>query len=182
MKKRIALDVEGVIANIHQLLIEYLNRLYKVSLTIEDISDWYFGDKIRGLGLTPTDCIEVMSEIWRNRWQTVPTTESYIGNKVFKLYERHKVDIVTARKEREIIERWLEANSIPYHDFIVEERKENLDYDIFIDDNPNLYKNLPKDRIQFLYDRPWNRMANETVNCVRVYNFDDILCKLIFLS
>lgn len=144
---KIALDVEGTIADIHSLFIKFYNNEKDKEISMEDLGNYYFENS----PVTVDDFHRIVREkVWKN-WRLVKPTEPEIGKKVSILNERYELDIVTGRDMREQIEKWLEFRDIEYGDLIIENDKTNLDYDIFIDDNPKFMDKLKKDQKQFLY-------------------------------
>ncbi len=159
---KIALDVDGVLADIISVWLEQYNKSHKKSVTTEDIVKWDFWKE---LGFDKYEFYEELSNCW-SRWTEVPPLEQGIANAVEKLHSVGTVHIVTARDaaSTKYVKRWLEHNGIKYDDYVPVLRgrdKADLDYDIFIDDSPqNVIGIASKGKNVLLYDQPWNRSVN----------------------
>lgn len=174
---RIALDVDGVLAN----MIEPLLRLYEdetgVRITVEEVDDWDFWKK---RGISKQKFIELMIRTW-SRWWEIEPLEDDVSEDVDKLNRLGHVDIVTQRPAKTIgyVKEWLARNKIRYRKFTwVPPRttKAKLSYDIYIDDSPKLAEELNKlGRPMLLYNQPWNRSFGETSIIRRVYSLDDCI-------
>ena len=159
---KIALDVDGVLADIIHLWIENHNKQYNKSINKEDINQWDFWRKI---GLDKYEFYRQLSNSWE-RWKDVPTTENDIASAVDRLHSLGRVDIVTARDKESTnyVINWLEHNGIKFNDYVSVfdgRDKAKLDYDVFIDDSPhNVERMASKGSNVLLYDQPWNREVN----------------------
>lgn len=181
---KIAVDVDGTIADSHKSFVKYVNAAFEKELrekalyplAVEDITDWDWGEKIRALHLSPKDCVEITDRIWREETDSIPPTEEGLRKRMAELQERCEcVDIVTARKETEAVKRWLELNRIPYNRLVYYTKKEQLDYDVYVDDNPNLAASVPDTKTILLYHRPWNTKVCCKSNVKRVHDFGEVL-------
>lgn len=166
---RIALDVDGVLADTMRLWIRLWNRRSGMKIGYEDLVEWDFW---RRLGLTSGEFMELMRDAWR-MWRELPPTEPNLSEKVARLRTLGRVDIVTARPrdaERYTL-LWLEAHRIPFDDIVwmrSSRVKASLDYDVFIDDSPHLADGCAlRAKILLLYDRPWNRGVAEDCRLIR---------------
>ncbi|HDD42305.1 MAG: hypothetical protein DRN61_02125 [Thaumarchaeota archaeon] len=181
---RIALDVDGVLADTMRLWIRLWNRRSEQKIGYEDLVEWDFWKK---LGISGDEFMKLMSEAWRMWWE-IPPTEPNISEKVAKIKSLGKLDIVTARpRETEICTlRWLEAHRIPYDDYVwisSSRLKAKLDYDAFIDDSPLIVDGcLMRGKILLLYDRPWNRSVYESGYVRRVKSLDEAYHFLVELA
>lgn len=161
---KIALDVDGVLADIIVVWIQEYNKKHGKSISKETIKDWDFWKE---LGVDKYDFYFQLSNCW-SKWQAVPTMEQGIANAVEKLHSIGTVDIVTARDKPSTpyVLKWLEHNRIKYNDYVAVpdgRDKANLDYDMFIDDSPhNALRIASKGRKVLLYDQPWNKSVNNT--------------------
>jgi len=156
---KIALDVDGVLADIIFVWLDQYNNTHKKSITSDDIVQWDFWKEF---GYDKYRFYEELSNCW-SRWIDVPPTEQDITATVEKLHSVGVVDIVTARdaSSTKYVKKWLEHNKIKYNDYVAVMRgsdKADLDYDIFIDDSPrNVVRIASKGKNALLYDQPWNR-------------------------
>ena len=171
---KIALDVDGVLADIIFVWLDQYNKTHKKSITSDDIVQWDFWKE---LGFDKYRFYEELSNCW-SRWIEVPPMEQGIAAAVEKLHSVGVVDIVTARDtaSTKYVKKWLEHNKIKYNDYIAVMRgrdKADLDYDIFIDDSPhNVVMIASKGKNALLYDQPWNKSITDT-KIVRIKKLEE---------
>ena len=160
---KIALDVDGVLADIILVWINEYNRKHSKSISKEGIKNWDFW---RELGVDKYEFCYQLSQCW-SQWKEVPTMEEYIADAVNRLHSVGAVDIVTARDQEstKYVINWLEYNGIKYNEYVAVpdgRDKANLDYDVFIDDSPhNATRMVTKGRNVLLYDQPWNKSIKD---------------------
>lgn len=144
----IALDLENVIAHVNPLSLEYSDVL-----TEEHFQSWDFEDD-----RTFAHFMDITHEIWDTHWDQIPPTEDDIGEKVDELKEYGHVDLVTNRDGvDDRIEQWLAMNDISVRNVHANPqgtKKSAMDYDVYIDDNPNMAGEVD---LLYLYDQPWNQ-------------------------
>ena len=154
---RIALDVDGVLADVIRTWLSYNNKV-RTTILKSDISEWDFWKKYN---INKFEFYEELSRCWRS-WKSIPPTEnslSYASKEISKL---GTVDIVTAREDstHDHVKNWLKMHDIAFRNYVgVLEgtEKAKLDYDIFIDDSPlNAESMLALDKSVILYNQPWN--------------------------
>jgi uncharacterized HAD superfamily protein len=90
--------------------------------------------------------------------------------------ERTRVDIVTARGEisREVTERFLATNEIPYEDLVME-ADVKTGYDVLVDDAPhNVLQAADTGSLALLMDQPYNRDLDANDNPYRVHHWDHV--------
>jgi len=174
---RIALDLDGVLADTMRAWLKIWNRRSGEKLEYKDLVEWDFWKR---LGISESAFMEIMNEAWR-MWKIIPPTESDISEKVSKLRELGKVDIVTARPretEKYVLE-WLEHHGILYDEYVwirSSRMKPKLDYDVFIDDSPLLADGcILRRKLLLLYDQPWNKNVNEDRYVKRIKGLDEAL-------
>ncbi|GIU70822.1 MAG: hypothetical protein KatS3mg003_0301 [Candidatus Nitrosocaldaceae archaeon] len=174
---KIALDLDGTLADIiGSWLIEY-NKKSREKLDYNNITKWDFWIK---LGYTPTRFFKELSNCWK-RWQHIKPIEDRVSYAVEQLHRFGKVDIVTARdpESSNYAKEWLNYYNIPYNEFVLVARgsdKAYLDYDIFIDDSPINAKKISRfNKMILLYDQPWNRDVRENNNIIRIRKLLDAL-------
>lgn len=169
MSLKIAVDVDGTLADIHTPFIEELNKNHEANTRLDDITDYDFATAFDHIDLATEEIVKVLQEIWHSETEIKPIDEN-AASIISKLSENNQIDIVTANEAHEPIRIWLEKNSIPHENFIHSTfDKHNLDYDIFVDDNPRLAKREPEKTI--LFERPWNE-NNEHPH--RIESFDEL--------
>lgn len=108
---------------------------------------------------------------------TVPPLSDTVGEIAAMVSQ---LDIVTASPDHRGIEAgkrsWLDDHEIPYDEFVmVSGDKQDLDYDIYVDDNPGLPAKVDEARV-FLRDHRYNRSAEG--DYTRVNSVYDVLCRL----
>jgi uncharacterized HAD superfamily protein len=165
---KIAVDVDGVLADIHTAIFKYLGMPY----TYRDVKRWDFFNDFDGLNATVF--WDTYRKLWSQRWDLIPLVDVDCVEVLRDLSKRHRIDVVTCR-DMDLVRGtciWLALKRIPYEDFVVLPRdgdKTRLDkYDLFIDDNPAMVKD--RNRL-ILFSRPWNRIVS---GVRRVESFRDL--------
>ena len=177
---KICLDVEGVLADSHVPLVQSYNSSHNTNFSVSDITAWGAQAK---LGLSEKELLDQLAEIWEKRWKEIPTTEKGLPEKVKALTDQYKVAIVTTRKvNASEIMKWLDYQGIGYHEFMTLEdnksytAKSDLNFDVWIDDNPHLAPKIAsRKRKLLLYDRPYNKNVAENEYVARVKSFYQII-------
>jgi uncharacterized HAD superfamily protein len=180
-KLRIALDLDGVLADLHSVLLEKFSRIAKRRITVDMISQWDAADKISP-GLTAS---------YESAWEEynpeeIATYEQNVGTLVDRIRKAAPVDIVTAHAETSQvgIGRWLELHRVPFDKLVLVGKGNGAhklsmvnNCDVFIDDNPNLAENAPSNILVFLYSQPWNqnfKLAPENSNVIRISSLSEV--------
>jgi len=117
----------------------------------------------------------------------VPFIDDQIPNIMMELNQTHEVSIVSARtpQYRESILEKLRYHGIfqssHYNELILlfhkpYDLKVTQEFDVFIDDNPNLVEPIKKSKSKFLliYDQPWNQDIDNAENVIRVRNWSEV--------
>ncbi|MDH3277530.1 MAG: hypothetical protein OEL77_00780 [Nitrosopumilus sp.] len=155
---KIALDVDGVIADVIESWINYSNQK-RTLISKEEITSWDFWKKFK---INRYDFYKELAMCWKN-WNVLPPMENNLSEITQSLSEFGQVDIVTARELSTdiFVKNWLELHDVVYENYISVidgTLKANLDYDLFIDDSPlNIEKFIENKKNFFLYSQPWNR-------------------------
>ena len=155
---KIALDVDGVLADVIQSWLNYNNSIRQEILR-QEISDWDFWKKFK---INRYDFYTELSSCWEN-WMSVPPTETNLSLTTKNLSKIGQVDIVTARERStdSFVKNWLNHYDISYDNYVSVidgPMKANLDYDAFIDDSPlNALKIIEQKKKIILYSQPWNQ-------------------------
>lgn len=181
----IALDFDGVIANTRKKFLEVYNLLKKKNKTMADL-DVY--DIYEDWGITEKE-FWILFEMVQN--EKVEQVDKKASKYIKKLAEEHTIDIVTARleKERGYIEKTLERYKIypgeHYRKIVIVDRaiqtnKLELGYDLYIDDNPFLAKDIQENfedtrSKMLLWDWPWNWKIESKHGVKRVSSWKDIM-------
>lgn len=172
---RIALDLDGVLADSIRLWLKLWNKRTGQNLIYEEIVEWDFW---RSLGLSEGEFMRLLNEVWR-MWKMIPPTEPNIGDEITKLNSLGKIDIVTARPRgtEKYVLKWLEMHKIQYSEYIWVRSgkiKPKLGYDVFIDDSPLIVNGCTFYRKRLLlYDRPWNRGIEDNLYVRRIKSLSE---------
>jgi uncharacterized HAD superfamily protein len=178
---RIALDLDGVLADLHSVLLEKFSRIAKRRITVGMISQWDAADKISP-GLTSS---------YESAWEEynpeeITPYEQNVGTLVDQIHKTAPIDIVTAHAEtsREGIEHWLELHRVPFDKLVLVGKGNGAhklsivsNCNVFIDDNPKLAENAPSNILVFLYSQPWNqslKLASENSNVIRISSLVEV--------
>lgn len=127
----VALDLEEVLADTIQESCRSTDKLAAADFETWNLSD-YTWQVYAG----------VSDALWRHDAKSIPTVEPDLETYVGEMHERaERLDIVTARLHvDDQIEGWLAHHNIPYDDIVsTRQPKYELDYDVFIDDNPEMH-------------------------------------------
>ncbi len=172
---RIALDVDGVLADVIHCWLLYNNKIRSTILKSE-ISEWDFW---KNHNIQKFDFYTELSLCWKS-WKDIPPTESNISDTTRKLSELGTVDIVTAREEstHDYVKNWLKFHDVSFKNYVgvlegVEKAK--LDYDIFIDDSPlNAHSIIDQEKLVILYTQPWNTNFDDS-RVVRIRKLENAI-------
>ena len=174
---KIAIDLDGVLADASRIWMRLLNERFDISVNKTDVSQWDFWKKI---GISKQEFEGVFDDAWKE-WQLIEETESGLQQKIKKIKEFGKTDLVTARNKKTMddVMRWLEMSKIVFDDIVVVDEqylKGYLDYDIFVDDSPIQITEIANlDKVALVYDQPWNNHIIGRNNLIRVKNFSDVI-------
>jgi len=172
---KIALDVDGVIADVIQSWLNYNNSI-RQKITKREVSDWDFWKKFK---INRYDFYAELSSCWKN-WSSIPPTEENLSITTKNLSELGQVDIVTARERStdSFVKNWLSHFDISYDHYVSVidgPMKADLDYDVFIDDSPlNALKIIQQKKKIILYSQPWNQYILED-QIYRVSNLSEAI-------
>ena len=161
-KMKIALDVDGVLADVIISWINYSNYV-RPKISKHQITNWEFWKEFK---IDPFDFYSERSSCWKN-WISIPTTEENLSTITKSLSSIGQVDIVTARESStdSFVKSWLDHHDIFYDDYVSVidgPMKADLDYDVFIDDSPlNAEKFVKNDKKMILYSQPWNQHVSD---------------------
>lgn len=149
---KIALDLEGVLADQHYQTLRNSDRL-----TVEDFEKWEFPD---------TDLFQhfmgVSLHVWRDKWEDISPSQYDIARFTEELNDIGEVHIVTNRSGAdEQIQKWLDKHGIVYEEFFSnpnKTKKSEMDYDVYIDDNPGMWGDVD---LLYVPTKPWNNQYND---------------------
>ncbi len=172
---RIAVDVDGVLADIMPVWIQVYNRKYGATISPEQVSTWDFYDTI---GIIRAEFFKIFSEAW-SKWPHIKATEENLPEKLTMYRNLGQVDIVTGRSKETLssVKSWLKLKGIPYDRFVAvspRSSKAALKYDLYVDDAPKLAIAAAEMRkYVLLYDQPWNRGVNDNEYVTRIRNLTE---------
>lgn len=175
---KIALDVDGVLADVIESWLIYSNKI-RSSISKDEITNWDFWKKFK---INRYDFYEELSTCWKN-WNTIPPTEDNLSVITENLSNFGQVDIVTARElsTDSFVKNWLDQHDITYQNYVSVidgTMKADLDYDVFIDDSPlNAIKFLEREKNVLLYSQPWNQSITNS-NIQRIFTLSEAVEKL----
>ncbi len=179
---KIALDVDGVLADVIESWLIYSNKIRPVIFK-DDITNWDFWKKFK---INRYDFYEELTACWKN-WNSIPPTEDNLSIITQNLSNFGQVDIVTARElsTDSFVKNWLKLHDVTYQNYVSVingPMKADLDYDIFIDDSPlNAIKFLKHKKNVLLYSQPWNQHISDP-NIQRISTLSEAVEKLKLFS
>ncbi len=180
---KIAVDIDGVILAMVPKVCDIYNKTYNTNYTKEDVRRWEF---FKDWNITEESMFKIFYQVYENS-HTLSLVDKNAPQVLKKLYNKYFVDLVTARNikfESNLLKR---LNSLGikkgthYENLIHVEAKPydsklTLDYDIFIDDNPNLVSEMRKYRNKqlLLYNQSWNQNFHDEKRVKRIFNWIQI--------
>ncbi len=174
---RIAVDLDGVLANTMFPFCRVLNQRHSTQFNVDSFVRWNAWEIAH---ITKDEFFRTLDEAWFD-WKAIPPTEEDIAEKVARLGEFGRVDIVTGRSPETVApaKSWLKRYGIPFNAFVrtaSTRAKVKLDYELFIDDSADLMSLLASslDKHGVLYTQPWNRDASDMPRIVRVHRWNEI--------
>jgi len=185
---KIAVDVDGVILAMIPKVCEIYNERFNTNYTKEDVRQWEF---FKDWNISEESMYKIFDQVYEDS-HTLSLVDENAPDVLKKLINKHNVDLVTARNlrfESELIKRLnsLNIKKGTHYENIIHvkakpyDSKLTLNYDIIIDDNPNLIKAIReyKNKKLLLYDQPWNQNFQDKERVTRVYNWNQIRTLLI---
>lgn len=184
---KIAIDIDGVLLDLIVVYCEVYNKRFGTNYQKKDITNWDF---FKDWDITEEAAFNIFYEIYADSMNIpfIDENAPIIMKRLNKLYD---VDIVSARlpEYRSSIVKKLNTHNvregIQYAELILLHHKPydikmKQNYDVYVDDNPNLVDPIKKfkDRILLLFDQPWNHKSVCENNVHRVFNWDDVYKKI----
>jgi 5'(3')-deoxyribonucleotidase len=158
-KLRVAVDVDGVLAETMEAWVKTFNKLHGTRFKLKDIDSWASWIKF---GISKDEFYRILDGTWDN-WIDIPPTEPDLASKVQRAERYGVLDIVTGRSPRTVpaVKQWLKNQEIKYNRFVRVlgwRYKIALGYDVYIDDAPEMMPMISRAPGIFgiLYQRPWN--------------------------
>lgn len=180
---KIAVDVDGVLLDLMDRFCEVINREQRTRFSKDIITDWEF---FHIFNISEQKAYEIFHLLYEKS-EELPFIDINAPYYLKRIKERHSIDIVSARdgKFKKELQTKLSSHGIKkgshYENLILVESKPydiklKLNYDLFIDDNPNLVEPISQngDRYLLLYSQPWNQHVTTDKNVIRVDTWKEI--------
>lgn len=169
--KRIALDMDAVLANIQPVAFDLLEG-DDHDRTADEVESWSWGLEEYG----KERYLTALWHTWTLRPDSIKPCEEHLWAITGDIHAcADQLDVVTSHPDhpgiRESKRQWLEEYNICFDTFrSVNDRtpKSEFYYNIFIDDKPGLADTISPDQTLYLIDRPWNQSVVERDNVIRV--------------
>lgn len=167
MRRLIALDLDGVVANSFVGIRNYIKRHFKETIAMEQISHWDYLQNRYGRDAT----LQIFRAMW-TQWNKVPLMEPKAIKYANMLTKFGNVFLVTGRQDFADIKNvtnWLATSGLNLSGIltinIVDRYNTGFDktafsppFNIFIDDSPKTIINVIKaGAIGYLRNQPWNQ-------------------------
>lgn len=156
---------------------ELANQEYGSRFRMEDLDSWSWWRKS---AISKDDFYRILDESW-DHWEKIPPTEPDIALKVARIERFGDLDIVTGRSKRtvEAARNWIDSKKVRCRNFVRVlgwRDKILLDYDVYIDDAPDLMPLVSRSPIAWavLYERPWNRNVSDLPKILRTKSWAEI--------
>ena len=163
-KLKIAVDLDGVLAESMIVWCERANKEFGTRFRMEELDSWSWWKRSP---ISKDDFYRILDESWDD-WQEIPPTEPDIAEKVARIEKFGDLDIVTGRSRRTVepARSWVDSQKVRYRRFVRVlgwRDKILLDYDVYIDDAPDLMPLISRSPTAWglLYERPWNRSVGD---------------------
>src|SRR2546427_11073922 len=115
-KLRVAVDVDGVLAETMEAWIKTFNKLHGTRFKLKDIDSWASWIKF---GISKDEFYRTLEGILEN-WIEIPLTETDVTVKVQRADRYGILDIVTGRTQRTVpsVKQWLTNLGVKYYSFV----------------------------------------------------------------
>jgi uncharacterized HAD superfamily protein len=194
---RLGFDVDGIVADMYQLMVDTVNEKYGLSLSIDDMTEEaieknkFVDDKIFNKEIIDTMFNEVIRDE-KAITKIKPYDDSINFLKILKK-QGHKLYFITARyvRQRDVTFDWFMTHDIPFDGLYVIGSAEkgifgkDLHLDFFIDDYLHNLDSMYKFKKFWshgiaIFDRPWNKKIKvenyKNINpFIRLKDWPDIL-------
>jgi 5'(3')-deoxyribonucleotidase len=174
---RIAVDLDGVLANTMETCCKIINMRHSTDFKVSSFNRW---KAWKTANISKDEFFRILDEAWFD-WRSIPPTEQRLAEKVGRLLEFSEVDIVTGRSSETVpsAKSWLKTQEIRFNAFVRTSsgiEKVHLNYDIFIDDSPELMRALSSkpNGHAILYTQPWNKEVREMPSILRANRWNEI--------
>jgi 5'(3')-deoxyribonucleotidase len=174
---RIAVDLDGVLAESMLVWCERVNKEFGMMLKMEDLDSWSPWKKF---AISKDDFYRILDESWED-WKQVPPTEPRVASKVARIEKFGDIDVVTGRSRttEQAAINWVQHQRIRHRHFVRVagwRDKLVLNYDVYIDDAPDLMPLVSHSPLSWaiLYDRPWNRDVPNLPKVLRAESWSEV--------
>lgn len=187
---KIAIDIDGVLLDLMITFCEIFNKRHKTNFQKKDVTNWEF---FMDWNISEKEVFELFFYIYENS-MLVPFIDEKASKYMKKLNKKYEVFVVSARNSQyrgQIIEKLhfhKVRKGIEFIELILVDHKPydlklNLNYNIYVDDNPNLVEPIKKikEKYLLLYDQPWNQKCICEKNVFRIRNWKEVYDKINFL-
>lgn len=157
---KIAVDLDDTIISQYDEVLKILNERHGLNIDYNKVAYWnWTQDNYEEITLE-----EILDIVYNFRPQYCKPTDPKIAKYFKKIYEKHDIDIVTARWGYDFLEEDIHEALYKldlYYDHVVlcgRKNKQHMGYDLLVDDNPNLANGMIGMESPYLivFDRPWN--------------------------
>lgn len=169
---KIAIDFDSVLSDTMVSWTQKFNEKYDKDFTKADVKKWTFWDDF---DISHDAAKEIFREAWED-WENLQPTEDNLSTTTQELSELGDIDIVTNVEfsYRKYVQSWLEKNRIVYQNLVNNSKKEELSYNVFIDDDPDLATTLSiAHKNCLVYHQQWNSHITEGKYIKRIQNLKE---------
>ncbi len=183
---RVALDVDGTMANVLDLMLAGYNTKHGTTYTAADHRDWNF----KSINSNYEEMMHFYTDAWKNNYRSIKFTGD--SAQMRELARHYEVSIVTTRSPDssgatggtvENLQNWLKMHGLDSYPLEVcppDKSKADMGYDIYIDDSPKVAEEvIAKGKLILLIDMPYNRYIRDGDSVVRVKNVQEAMQVLI---
>ncbi len=165
---KIALDVDGTLAETHTPWIERYNKMKGTNFKVSDIRDWHY----LTIGSNLEEMLPLYVPVWSEDFKKIKLLADV--KLIIDVAKVCNLDIVTSRNTdqngRDTVApfmQWLELNGISGVNVVInppEISKATLNYSLYIDDSNSLASDVQKypEKSLLLIDRSWNKSVEPT--------------------
>jgi len=180
--ERVALDVDETMADVMIHVLNLHNAAQSTNFKMDDVTDWAW----KGVGISDQDFKNHYNTVWNKMTHRI---DLLVDKKLLLEVSKHyEIDIVTKRggvPELEAttkpLRKWLEKHGMDKYRLVISPsgaEKDELGYDIYIDDSPKLAECISRSdgKMLFLVNKPHNRYHKITSgNVMRVADANEAL-------
>ncbi|MEM3860679.1 MAG: hypothetical protein QW478_15005, partial [Candidatus Micrarchaeaceae archaeon] len=108
LKKKVGVDMDGTLADFHNVFLKLYNKKHNSNHTLDDICD--YKPETWNIPISTREFLDVHNEIWNGYWEEIkPTVSQEELKSLVKLYD---VEIITQRpiEQSEYVMKWLKKN------------------------------------------------------------------------